>query len=123
MAFPFILLAASTAMAADLTVNGTTTTLNGTQTYDNIYVINGGKLVVTTYTGSGTTGTITLVADYVYVDATSSIVASGAGYRGQSNSNGEGTGGGKGGSCCRDGGGGGGHGGAGGAGSLDGCGS
>ena len=35
------------AAAADLDVDGVTLTLDGTQTYDNINVINGGSIVVT----------------------------------------------------------------------------
>ncbi len=110
------------ASAADLVIDGTSQTLDGTQSYDSVQIINGGVLYVTAYTGSGTTGTLHLLADSVTVDSSSSIVASGRGYRGQHNANGEGPGGGQGGSCCPDSGGGGGHGGSGGTGSRDGCG-
>ena len=99
------------AAAADLDVDGVTLTLDGTQTYDNINVINGGSIVVTDYDGTGTTGTLTLVADSVTVDATSSIVATGAGYRGVTSADGEGPGGGSGGLLYQDSGGGGAHGG------------
>ncbi|MFN7146202.1 MAG: hypothetical protein ACK4YP_20690, partial [Myxococcota bacterium] len=113
------LLLLSSARAADLTVDGTTLTIDGSYTYDNVYVINGGTLAVTDYTGSGTTGTLTLVADTIYVDATSTITAAGRGYRGVLNGNGEGTGGGRGGAAYRDSGGGGGYGAAGGNGVRD----
>ena len=114
-----LVLASSAVFAADLTVNGTTATLNGTYTYDNVYVINGGTLAVTEYAGSGTAGTLVIYASTIYVDATSTITAAGRGYRGVLNSNGEGTGGGRGGSAYRDSGGGGGYGGAGGYGVRD----
>ena len=109
------------ALASDLTVDGTTVTLDGTQSYDNIYVINGGSIVVSDYDGTGTTGTLILEADYIEVDSTSSIVADGAGYIGQTDGDGEGPGGGAGGSSYDDGGGGGAHGGDGGDGVMDDC--
>ena len=108
-------------LASDLTVDGTTVTLDGTQSYDNIYVINGGSIVVSDYDGTGTTGTLILEADYIEVDSTSSIVADGAGYIGQTDGDGEGPGGGAGGSSYDDGGGGGAHGGDGGDGVMDDC--
>jgi len=116
-----LLSVAGVASAADLVVDGTTQTLDGTQSYGVVQVINGGVLQVTPYDGTGTTGTLHLVADSIEVDSTSSIVADGGGYRGQHNASGEGPGGGAGGSCCADSGGGGGHGSAGGTGSRDGC--
>lgn len=116
-----ILALIGSALSADLTVNATTTYIYGNAVYDNVQVINGGKLVVTDYDGSSTKGWVDIVADYIYVDATSSIVASGAGYQGVTNSTGQGPGGGRGGSCCSDSGGGGAHGGNGGTGSRDGC--
>ena len=114
---------AGTALAADLVVDGTTTTLGGTLDYDSVQVINGGVLYVSSYDGDpSSTGTLHLIADSIEVDGTSQIVATGRGYRGQTNANGEGPGGGQGGACCQDAGGGGGHGGAGGDASRDGCG-
>lgn len=83
-------------LAADLTVDATTYTTDGSFTYDNVYVINGGVLAVTDYTGSGTTGTLTISASSIYVDSTSHIRANGAGYQGQHNAYGAGTGGGQG---------------------------
>ena len=109
----------SRALAADLTVDGTTTTIDGSLTYGTVTVKNGGVLAVTDYNGAGTTGTLTLRATTISVDATSSIRANGAGYRGVLNGNGEGPGPGKGGSAYEDSGGGGAYGGAGGYGVKD----
>ena len=75
------------AHAADLTVDGTTVTLNGSLTYDNVRVINGGVITVTDYTGSGTTGTLSITAETITVDSSSAIIADGAGYRGVLNGN------------------------------------
>ncbi len=117
-----LLLLAGLAHAGDLVVDGTTQTLNGSHSYTNVQVINGGQLVVTPYDGaSPTTGILTLVAERIEVDSTSSIVADGAGYRGQSNADGEGPGAGQGGASWSDGGGGGAHGGDGGDGTGDSC--
>ena len=107
------------AEAADLTVNGTTLTLGGTQSYDNVYIINGGTLLIADYTGAASTGLLRINAQSIYVDSTSSITGIGAGYRGQLNGYGEGTGGGQGGATFQDSGGGGGYGGAGGNGVRD----
>jgi len=118
---PLLLLIGGLAQAADLIVDGTTLTLDGSHSYAQVQVINGGRLTVTPYDGTGTTGTLTLIAEQIEVDASSAIIADSAGYRGQANADGEGPGGGQGGSCCTDAGGGGGHGGAGGTGLGDGC--
>ena len=83
------------AHAADLTVDGTTVTLNGSLTYDNVRVINGGVITVTDYTGSGTTGTLSITAETITVDSSSALSADGAGSRGVLNGNGEGPGGGR----------------------------
>lgn len=69
------------ALAADLTVNGTTVSMYGSYTYDRVQVINGGKITVPDYDGTATKGSLNIVADYIYVDSTSSITADGAGYR------------------------------------------
>ena len=63
MSVSLVLLVSRVSYAADLVVDGTTQTLDGTQSYDNIQVINGGTLYITDYTGSGTTGTLTLEAE------------------------------------------------------------
>src|SRR5262245_11654874 len=109
----------ASAGAADLTVDGTTLSLGGSQTYDNVYVINGGVIQVPAYAGTSSTGALTINALSITVDSTSSIVASGSGYRGQLNTNGEGPGPGTGGLLFRDSGGGGAHGGNGGNGVRD----
>jgi len=49
-----------------------------------VYVINGGTLAVTDYTGAGTTGTLKIYATYIYVDATSTVSAAGRGMPGYS---------------------------------------
>ncbi|MCK6507941.1 hypothetical protein L6R53_32005, partial [Myxococcota bacterium] len=107
--------------AADLVLDGESMSASGTLTYDSVTLVNGSILTVEDYDGTGETGTLAILADSIYVDATSSIVASGAGYRGVLDAPGEGPGGGDGGSCCRDSGGGGAHGGDGGMGTVDGC--
>lgn len=67
----------------DLTINGGSQTLNGTYSYDNVNITNGGILYVTPYNGTGTTGTLILnVTNNVYIDSTSSINGSGRGYLG-----------------------------------------
>ena len=97
--------------AADLVVDGTSVTMDGSHTYEVVEIINGGVVYVSDYDGSGTTGTLSITADSIEVDASSSIVGTGRGYRGRTNSNGEGPGGGRGGSGYPDSGGGGAHGG------------
>ncbi|MBJ6800279.1 PKD domain-containing protein [Geomonas propionica] len=107
----------SPATAADLVVSGGVQTLSGEQSFDNVSIINGGKLYVAPYNGS-TGGYLKLKANKVVVDATSSIIADGRGYRGAFNSPGEGPG--AGGIGSIDGGGGGAYGGKGGNGVTDG---
>ncbi|MFC1634241.1 hypothetical protein ACFL5Z_05315 [Planctomycetota bacterium] len=121
LALAFLINATATAnaSAADLIVVGTTVTLYGDHEYDNVQIINGGILYVKPYDGTAGTGTLVIDADSIVVDATSSINADGAGYRGTENGNGEGPGGGEGGPTVMDGGGGGGYGGKGGDGWLD----
>ena len=86
-----------TAAAADLIVDGTSVTLDGSLTYASVQISNGGTVYVTAYDGSGTTGTLSITADSIEIDATSSIIGTGRGYRGRTDSNGEGPGGGRGG--------------------------
>ena len=117
----FVFALSGLARADDLLLDGESATLDGTVSYDTVQLLNGSTLYVTAYDGTGTTGTLEIEANSIYVDGTSTIVATSAGYRGQLNANGEGPGGGMGGSCCMDAGGGGAHGGDGGSGSLDGC--
>jgi hypothetical protein len=117
----------SFAQAQTLVVDGTSTTLAGQQRYDHICVINGGVINVTPYAGgsTSTTGNLELIAGSVYVDATSRIVARGAGYSTPLCSDGSGppgapTAGGRGGCSVMDSGGGGAHFGGGGRGTIDG---
>lgn len=107
----------SVANAADLVVNGVVQTLSGENTFDNVSIINGGKLYVEPFNGT-TGGLLKLKANKVVIDATSSIIADEKGYRGKFNDNGEGPGAGRIGSS--DGGGGGAYGGKGGNGVTDG---
>lgn len=110
-------LVALNAAAVDLEVDGVTTALWGIQAFDNVRVINGGTLTVTPFDGVNG-GTLALYAATITVDATSAIVADGAGYRGGATAAiGEGPGGG--GNGGGNGGGGGGHGGPGGDGLDD----
>lgn len=106
----------SPATAADLMVSGGVQTLSGEQSFDNVTIVNGGRLYVEPYNGS-TGGYLKLTAKSVIVDSTSAIIADGRGYRGVFNSNGEGPGFGRVGNS--DGGGGGAYGGKGGNGVTD----
>jgi len=100
LALAFLINATATAnaSAADLIVDGTTETLYGDHEYDNVEIIKGGTLYVKPYDGTEGTGTLVINADSIVVDATSSINADRAGYRGLESSTGEGPGGGEGGS-------------------------
>ncbi|VVB60961.1 Uncharacterised protein [uncultured archaeon] len=81
--FIFLLSFLPLADAASLTLNGGSTTLDGTQTYDSITLTGGAILYVTPYNGAGTTGTLILnVAGDVNVDSTSKIIGDARGYRG-----------------------------------------
>ncbi|RME43655.1 MAG: hypothetical protein D6795_19130, partial [Deltaproteobacteria bacterium] len=115
-----LLFPASSGWAEDLIVDGEEVLLGGEATYDAVEIRNGGILRVAPYDGSEETGYLHLVADSILIDENSRIDAANAGYRGLSNSRGEGPGGGDGGSSSVDGGGGGGYGGKGGFGVLDG---
>jgi hypothetical protein len=114
----------SSAAAQDLIVNNTTVTLGGIHTYDKVEVTNNGKIVVPKFDGSNkvSTGNLQLVANSILVDATSLIVADGAGYQPKLCDNGPGptaTAGGRGGCAVLDSGGGGAHFGPGGRGTKD----
>ena len=114
----------SQAFAANLTVDGTTITLSGNNTYGVVQVINGGKIIVPAYDGTDriNSGNLVIKADSITVDATSSIVARGSGYQRKLCSNGTGpnaTAGGRGGCALFDSGGGGAHFGNGGRGTKD----
>lgn len=124
----FALLAASPALAQNhLVVDGTTVTLGGIQRYDSISVINGGVIRVTPYDNGPdriNRGNLELIAPSIFVDETSSIIATGAGYQPVLCQNGPGPAafpeaGGRGGCAVRDSGGGGAHFGAGGRGTKD----
>ncbi len=94
------------ANAADLIMNGGTVTLGGTQTYGVVSLTNGARINVTPFNGvdKNNTGNLVIKADSILIDATSSIVAKGAGYPA---------------GLCRDGGGPGASGGRGGCGVFD----
>ncbi|MEZ4273223.1 MAG: hypothetical protein R3C68_17840 [Myxococcota bacterium] len=49
-------------VGSDLVVDGVIVTMNGFYEYDNIYVINGGQIIVDAYDGTGTTGRLILEA-------------------------------------------------------------
>lgn len=59
---------------ADLTINGGSQTLDGTNTYDYVNITNSGILHVTPYNGTGTTGRLILNSIEVNVDRSSSII-------------------------------------------------
>ena len=102
----------------DLILDGTTTSLSGVHTFDNVTIVNGSTLFVDAFDGTDG-GELAIKATSVLVDATSSIIADGRGFRGVLNARGEGPGGGDGGDIVFDGGGGGGYGGQGGNGGCD----
>jgi hypothetical protein len=101
---------------SDLVVDGTSVTLSGEHTYDNVQIVHGGTL----YTDFE--AMLKITAKNIFVDAYSAINAKGRGFRGEPNSIGSGPGGGQGGASIPDGGGGGGYGGKGGRGHYDGIG-
>lgn len=114
--FLFALCCFSMAHAADLVVDGNQQGLSGEKVFDNVSIINGGKLYVEPYNGV-TGGFLKLKATNVLIDASSSIILDGRGFRGVFNSKGEGPGAGLLGRS--DGGGGGAYGGRGGNGVTD----
>ncbi len=71
----------------DLTIDGGSQTLDGTYTYGNVNIINGGTLYVTPYNGTGTTGRLIINATTVNVDSSSSIIGLKRGYRGGASTN------------------------------------
>ncbi len=106
---------------ADLIVDGTTIALGGTHRYGLVRVVHAGRITVPPFTSADPAGSgnLILIADSIWIDATSSIDARGAGYSTARCANGAGptaTAGGVGGCAVRDGGGGGAHMGAGGRG-------
>ena len=112
------------AAAQDLTVSGKTVTLSGRLTYNKVSVINGGKIQVKPYAGGdkSQSGSLILVANSITVDASSAILADGAGYQPRLCDDGAGptsAAGGKGGCSVYDSGGGGAHFGKGGRGTKD----
>ncbi|MCB9661524.1 MAG: hypothetical protein H6726_28015 [Sandaracinaceae bacterium] len=108
------------ANAQDLVVDNMTITMHGVQRFDTVRVINGGRINVTPFDPmTPGSGNLELIADSILVDATSSILARGAGYQTARCGNGGGPGGGVGGCAVRDSGGGGAHFGRGGRGTKD----
>ena len=117
---------AAPALAADLILNGGTITLGGVQTYGTVSLTNGATIIVRPFNATDriNTGNLVLKADSITIDATSKIVAKGAGYQAPLCGNGTGPAafllsGGRGGCGVRDSGGGGAHFGGGGRGTKD----
>ncbi len=77
--------------AADLILNGQTTTLFGHHTYDNVSLTNGAKIIVRDHDGSNF-GTLKIEADTIFVDASSTIDASEAGFEAVQRQDGQGPG-------------------------------
>ena len=103
----------------DLILDGEPETLVGTHHYRYVELKNGARITVYPYEGPGSGGgRLELIAHRIIVDETSVIDATGAGYRGIQDGNGEGTSGGKGALVSSDATGGGGHGARGGPGVL-----
>jgi Putative metal-binding motif len=112
-------MAADALASPDLLLDGEEQQLAGAHRFRYVRLLNGAKLVVPPYAGDPATGgRLEIVAHWIFIDGTSSIDATGAGYRGQLNANGEGNGGGKGALVSSDATGGGGHGAPGGNGVL-----
>jgi hypothetical protein len=114
----------TTARAQDLIVDNATVTLGGVHYYDSVQIINGGVVWVAPFDGSDrvNTGNLQIVADSIYIDATSGIAADGRGYQPVFCDDGDGptaSAGGRGGCAVRDSGGGGAHFGVGGRGTID----
>ena len=125
LALLFLAFAGPAAAQNNLVVDGTTVQMGGIHHYDSITVVNGGVIRVTPFDGVNrvNTGNLQLVAASIFVDATSSIIATAAGYQPQLCLNGTGPAaypqsGGRGGCAVRDSGGGG-HFGGGGRGTRD----
>ena len=109
---------------SDFVVDGITCTLSGVWTFNTVTVKNGGVITVSPFTSGDKTltGNLELRAKTITVDATSKIVAKGAGYQTQICGNGNGpnaAAGGRGGCALLDSGGGGAHFGRGGRGTTD----
>lgn len=112
------------ALAQDLILDNDTMTLGGIHTYDTVSLTNNARIVVPDHDNSDkvNTGNLQIVARSITIDATSAIIADGAGYRGRLCDHGRGgtpTSGGRGGCAVRDSGGGGAHYGQGGRGTKD----
>jgi hypothetical protein len=119
-----VIASSARAGAVDLILNNQTVTLGGVQTYNIVSLTNGSKIIVPAYNGTASTGNLVIKANSITIDATSSIVAKGAGYQGALCLNGAGPSsaplsGGRGGCGVRDSGGGGAHRGNGGRGTKD----
>ena len=109
---------------ANLTVDGITCQLSGVYTFGSVSIINGGRIEVVAYAGGDKrmSGNLELRATTITIDATSRIVARGAGYQTLACGDGQGptaVAGGRGGCAVRDSGGGGAHFGRGGRGTKD----
>lgn len=78
-----LLLGAPTARAQDLIVDGVEIQMSGLHWYDTVQVINGGIIRVVAYDNGADKvnfGNLQLVANTIFIDATSGITADGAGY-------------------------------------------
>ena len=121
-----LLIAAATTCTAegaiaspDLLLDNQEMELAGTVRYRVVRLLNGARIVVPPFNGNTqSSGRLELIAHRILIDATSSIDATGSGYRGLPNANGEGNGGGRGADVSSDATGGGGHGAPGGPGVL-----
>jgi hypothetical protein len=100
----------------DLLLDGATTHLSGTVRYRVVHLTHGAKIQVVPYDGDPARGRLEIIAHSIIVDATSSIDATGAGFRGRQDDDGEGPGGGTGAKTSDDSAAGGGYGGKGGPG-------
>ncbi len=124
LASALVFAAREAAASPDLVLDGQTVSLSGVQHFRYVRLEHGARIEVTAFDGQPgtTTGRLEIWATDILVDPTSEIDATGAGYRGKVNANGEGLAGGTGAPVSTDATGGGGHAGKGGDGvMLAGC--
>ncbi len=116
----------ASAAPPDLILDGATMTLGGEQTFGQVSLTNGARIIVPNFNGTDrvSTGNLVLHADSIFIDASSTITARGVGYRTVRCNDGSGPAafplsGGRGGCSVLDSGGGGAHFGMGGRGTKD----
>jgi hypothetical protein len=120
LASALVLVGREAAASPDLVLDGQTVSLSGVQHYRYVRLEHGARIEVPAFDGQPgtTTGRLEIWATDILIDGTSEIDATGAGYRGKVDANGEGLAGGTGALVSTDAAGGGGHAGKGGDGVM-----